>query len=80
MNIGCLFAFPDSPRPPFRLCTSRRVKVTPVFDRPCGATLTCSFKMMCNSQVGSSTHLFLSGVPTAGRREGPGLTKVPWEL
>lgn len=52
--------------PPFP-STSYPVKVTLVFDCPCGATLTCSFKMMCNSQDCSSAHLFLSGVPTAGQ-------------
>lgn len=51
------------------LCLSLPLPPNPVkvFDCPCGATLTCSFKMMCSSQV-CSQHSF---VPQRGPPDWP---------
>lgn len=61
----------------FRSLFPQHVKVTLVFDCPSGATLTCSFKMMCSSVP---NHLLLGEVHTAGQWEDPILAKVPREL
>lgn len=60
------------PSPLFRLHLQRGGARGPRFDCPCGATLTCSFKMMCSSRF----RLRRSFVPLRdprgpGRRSGP---------
>lgn len=62
----------------FHSLVPQHVKVTLVCDCPSGATLTCSFKMMCSSVP--NTHLLLSEVHAAGQWKDPILAKVPREL
>lgn len=48
------------------------VTVKPVFDRPCGAALARSFKMMSNSQARTAARSFVSRRGTGRRWEGLG--------
>lgn len=48
------------------------VTVKPVFDRPCGAALARSFKMMSNSQARSAARSFVSRRGTGRGWEGLG--------
>lgn len=64
----------------FRSLFPQYVKVTLVFDCPSGATLTCSFKMMCSSVPVPNTLLLLGEVHAADQWEEPILAKVPREL